>query len=93
MKEDDIKLMKRINEIYLEISVYGYRRITKQLKTNGFKVGQNKVYRLMKLMYISGPSLRLKRRKINLKKDKIKIYPYLLNDIDINRANQVWSRY
>ena len=43
----------------------------------------------MKLMNIAG--LRPKRRKINLKKDNIKIYPYLLNDIDINRPNQVWS--
>ncbi len=43
----------------------------------------------MKLMNIAG--LRPKKRKISLKKDEIKIYPYLLNDIDINRANQVWS--
>ncbi|WP_457561170.1 transposase [Caminibacter sp.] len=29
-KENDIKLMKRVDEIYTEISVYGYRRIHKQ---------------------------------------------------------------
>jgi len=29
MKEEDIKIMKRIDEIYSEISIYGYRRIYK----------------------------------------------------------------
>ena len=89
MREDDIKLMRRINEIYSEIFVYGYRRIHKQLKAEGFKVGHNKVHRLMRLMNITG--LRPKKRKISLKKDDIKIYPYLLKDIDINKPNQVWS--
>ena len=88
-KEHDIKLMRRIDEIYSEISVYGYRRIHKQLKAEGFKVGHNKVHRLMRLMNIAG--LRPKKRKISLKKDNINIYPYLLNDMDINRPNQVWS--
>jgi putative transposase len=88
MKEDDIKLMRRIDEIYSEISVYGYRRIHKQLKAEGFKVGHNKVHRLMRLMNIAG--LRPKRKRVNFKKEN-EVYPYLLKDMDINRPNQVWS--
>jgi len=51
MKEEDIKIMKRIDEIYSEISIYGYRRIHKQLKEEGFKIGHNKVHRLMNKMH------------------------------------------
>ena len=88
MKEEDIKIMRRIDEIYSEISIYGYRRIHKQLKEEDFKIGHNKVHRLMKLMNIKG--LRPKRRKVNLNKEN-EIYPYLLKDLNINKPNQVWS--
>ncbi len=54
MKEHDIKLMRRIDEIYSEISVYGYRRIHQQLKAEGFKIGHNKVHKLMRLINIAG---------------------------------------
>ncbi len=45
----------------------------------------------MRLMNIAG--LRAKKRKISLKKNNINVYPYLLNDMDINRPNLVWIRW
>jgi len=53
IKEEDIKIMNRIDAIYTEISsTYGYRFMHKQLIQEGYAVGVNKVNRLMNQMGI-----------------------------------------
>ncbi len=39
-KEQDIKIMHKIDEIYTDASFYGYRRIHMQLKEYGFNIGE-----------------------------------------------------
>ncbi len=47
----DVKVMRRIDEIYTNISsTYGYRFMHKQLLQEGFAIGVNKVNRLMNQM-------------------------------------------
>ncbi len=90
IKDEDIKIMNRIDEIYTEISsTYGYRFMHKQLVQEGYAVGVNKVNRLMNQMGIQAIFPK-KRRLISLKHQQHKIYPYLLREIEIQRANQVW---
>jgi len=89
ISKDDKKIMQKIEEIYAGISTYGYRRIHKKLKEEGYKIGHNKVHKLMKIMGLEG--IRPKRKIKNLKKELNKIYPYLLKDIKITKPNQVWS--
>ena len=91
MGSDDVKAMKRIDEIYTDISsTYGYRFMHKQLLQDGFAIGVNKVNRLMNEMGIQAIFPR-KRRLTSIKNKQHKIYPYLLRDIEFIKENQVWS--
>jgi len=91
IKEYDIKVMKRLDEIYTDISsTYGYRFMHQQLLQDGFAIGVNKVNKLMNKMGIQAIFPR-KRRLTSVKNQQHKIYPYLLRDVEITNANQVWS--
>jgi len=91
IQEYDIKVMKRLDEIYTDISsTYGYRFMHKQLLQDGFTIGLNKVNRLMNQMGIQAIFPR-KRRLTSVKNQQHKIYPYLLRDVEITNVNQVWS--
>ena len=90
IKDEDIKIMNRIDEIYTEISsTYGYRFMHQQLIQEGYAVGVNKVNRLMNQMGIQAIFPK-KKRFSGVKHQQHKIYPYLLGNIDIQKANQVW---
>jgi len=96
--ERDLRLMKRIDEIYTEISCfYGYRRIHAQLQSEGFQIGKNRVHRFMHLMGIEGQHPK-RKKNTSVKAKEHKIYPYLLEQlsnkegqIQTTHANQVWS--
>jgi putative transposase len=38
--EEDLRIMRRIDELHLEHPFYGARRLAKQLKREGFEVGR-----------------------------------------------------
>ena len=86
--EKNIRLMRRIDEIYTKHSYYGARKITRQLKREKMKVNHKRVERLMGIMGIQAiyPKKNLSKNGKNHAK-----YPYLLNKIDINRPNLVWG--
>lgn len=87
----DLKIMRRIDEIYTDISsTYGYRFMHRQLLEDGFAIGVNKVNRLMNVMGIQ--AIFPKKRKLtSIKNHEHKIYPYLLKELEITGSNQVWS--
>jgi putative transposase len=87
----DLKVMSRIDEIYTDISsTYGYRFMHQQLLEDGYRIGVNKVNRLMNVMGIQ--AIFPKKRKLtSIKNHEHRVYPYLLRDLEINRPNQVWS--
>jgi len=91
VSEYDLKLMNRIDEIYTDISsTYGYRFMHQQLLEDGYRVGVNKVNRLMNMMGIQ--AIFPKKRKLtSIKNHEHKIYTYLLRDLEIDKPNQVWS--
>lgn len=87
-KDENIELMREIDRIYMERPYFGSRRMVVVLRKKGYKVGRKRVRRLMRLMGIKvlypRPKNTSKRRRDH------KIYPYLLKDLEIKRANQVW---
>lgn len=89
-KEQDIKIMHKIDEIYTDASFYGYRRIHMQLKEYGFNIGVNRVLKYMNILGIQAIFPR-KKRLTSIKNHQHKIYPYLLKNIEITKPNQVWS--
>ncbi len=69
--------------------VYGYRRITQQLRREGWHVNHKRVYRLMQEMGLQAHLKRSKRRTTD-SQHAFRRYPNLLQDVIIERPDQVW---
>ena len=80
--------MNEIRDVWSRIPFYGYRRITKELKYLGYAVNRKRVQRLMQYMGIQAV---YPKPRLSLGNKQHKIYPYLLRDLIISRANQVWG--
>ena len=88
VSELDIKLMRLIDEIHLELPFYGSRRIKYELRKKGYKIGRGHVGALMRKMGIVALYKKPRTSKPN---PAHKIYPYLLTGLDITAANHVWA--
>jgi putative transposase len=85
--DNDLDLMRRIDELFLRWPFLGSRRMVALLAAEGIQVNRKRVRRLMRLMGIVplGPKPRTSKPGAGHK-----IYPYLLRDLVIDRPNQVW---
>lgn len=88
VSEEDLVLMRLIDEIHLELPFYGSRRIRDELEDRGHRVNRKRVQRLMRQM---GLAALYPKRRTSAPGRGHKIYPYLLGGIDIERPNQVWA--
>ena len=88
LSAEDLKLMRRIDELHLEHPFYGARRLSKQLQREGIEVGRLHVTSLMRRM---GIEALYRRPRTSIPARDAFIYPYLLAGLAIERANQVWS--
>ena len=86
--EENLGLMRLLDEQYTRAPFYGSRRMTKWLATRGLEVNRKRVSRLMVVMGIEAvyPKPRLSQPG-----EGHKIFPYLLRGIEVVSVNQVWS--
>jgi putative transposase len=84
----DLALMRRIDELHLELPFAGSRMLRDLLVSDGSKVGRRHVTTLMRKMGIEAV---YRRPRTTLPAPGHKIYPYLLRDLTIDRPNQVWA--
>jgi len=87
VSQEEVELMRLIDEEYMRHPFYGSRKIRIYLKRQGYNVNRKRVQRLMRRMGIQ--SLAPKPNTSSPRKDH-KIYPYLLKGMNINRPNMVW---
>jgi putative transposase len=87
VSEDDLRLMRRIDEVYLATPFYGARRMVAVLRREGWTVNRKRVRRLMRVMRIE--AIYQKPNTSRRHPDHI-VYPYLLRGLAIDRPNQVW---
>jgi len=85
---DDLALMKLIDRIHTDQPFLGSRRIVDALADHGQLVNRKRVSRLMRLMGIQAIHPGPKTTQPN---PQHKIYPYLLRNLNIDQANQVWA--
>jgi len=84
----DLKLMRRLDELHLEVPCAGSRMLRDLLRLEGIKVGRRRVRRLMNLMGIQA----IYRKPNTSKKHPAHpVYPYLLRELEITRPNHVWA--
>lgn len=84
---ENLALMRRIDEQFLETPWYGSRQMARWLHRNGHLVGRHRVRRLMRKMGLS-PIYQAPRT--SQPHPQHRIYPYLLRDLTIERPNHVW---
>ncbi len=86
--EADLWLMRRIDELHLNYPFAGSRMLRDLLRQQGLEVGRRHVKTLMRRMGIETIY-----RKPNTSKPAPghRIYPYLLRNLAITRANQTWA--
>lgn len=88
VSEDDLRLMRRVEELHMDFPFAGSRMMKGLLRQEGFTAGRLHVATLMKQMGIEALY-----RKPNTSKPAPghKIYPYLLRKLAVTRPNQVWA--
>jgi transposase InsO family protein len=84
-----VRLRDRIEELCLEFSRYGYRRVTAQLRREDFLVNHKRVQRIMAEECLR---CQVKRRFIRTTDSQHGFgrFPNLLRGLEITRLNQVW---
>jgi len=86
--DDDLGLMRRIDELFTAWPFLGSRRMAAMLRADGWPINRKRVQRLMRRMGIAalGPKPRTTKPAAGHK-----IFPYLLRNMAIDRPNQVWA--
>src|ERR1700681_2919852 len=88
VSERDLGLMRRLDELHLEAPFYGARKLAAALRREGHEVGRRHVTTLMRRM---GIEALYRRPRTSIPARGATIYPYLLENLLIERPNQVWS--
>lgn len=81
-------LINELHGVYSELPFYGYKKQTLELKTRGFVIGKEKVRNYKNFF---GLNTLYPKARTTIPNKKHKKYPYLLNNVVIDRPNQVWA--
>ena len=84
------KLMRIIDEQYVETPFYGIEKMTRWLRRKQHCVNPKRIRRLMRQMGLEAVYPR-RKRGLSMPNKQHKIYPYLLDDVKVTRRDQVWS--
>ncbi len=84
--EENLLLLRLLDEQYLTTPFYGVRKLTKWLEQQGYNINKKRVKRLMNLV---GWQTIYCKPSTSWKNKKHPVYPYLLKDLKIERSNQV----
>jgi putative transposase len=85
--EEELTLLRLLDQQYLETPFYGSRRMTISLRQQGYAVNRKRVQRLMRQLGIEAlyPKPRLSKPH-----PEHQVYPYLLRNLAVTQPNQVW---
>jgi putative transposase len=86
--EENLLLMRLLDEQYTRTPFYGSRKMTEWLVKQGHAVNRKRVSRLMELLGIEAV---YPKPKLSRPGEGHRIYPYLLSGKTVERVNQVWS--
>ena len=87
VSDDDLVVMRQLDEQYLVTPFYGARRMAAVLRRDGLVANRKRIRRLMRVMGIEAI---YQKPNTSRRHPAHKVYPYLLRDMAIERPNQVW---
>ena len=85
---ENLALMRLIDEQYTKCPFYGSRRIAAWLRSEGHAVNRKRVQRLLRLM---GLEALYPKPNLSAPDRSHRVYPYLLRGVSVERVDQVWS--
>ena len=80
---ETLLLMRQIDELHMGCPFYGSRRLAVTLQVNR--------KRMQRLMSIMGIEALYPKRNLSRRDPDHEVHPYLLRDVTVDRADQVWS--
>lgn len=86
---DERALREAIEAVLGEFPTYGYRRVTHQLRRQGWSVNHKRVARVMRVMGVLQPVQRRRCRTTN-SEHPYRRDPNLVQDLQVVRPGQVW---
>jgi putative transposase len=86
--EEDLRIMRLMDELHLEDPCRGTRRLVDELLEKGVQIGRDKVRRLMQAMRIKAVYCVPRTTVADATKYK---FPYLMRDLPITKRNQAWA--
>lgn len=87
-REENLLLMRLLDEQYTRTPFYGIRKMTAWLGSQGYEVNHKRVARLLRQM---GVSAIYPKPRLSQPGEQTTRYSYLLRGLSIDRVNQVWS--
>jgi putative transposase len=84
----DLAVMRRIDELHLELPFLGSRMLRDLLRGEGVAIGREHVRTLMRRMGITAI---YQRPKTTERHPNHPVFPYLLRTLTVTRPNQVWA--
>jgi len=85
---EELSLMRRMDELHIAHPFFGSRMMTQTIKGQGHKVNRKHVQRLMRVMGLESTAPKPSTSK---PAPEHVVYPYLLRNLKVSRANQVWA--
>lgn len=86
--DEELRLMRRIDELHLKLPFYGSRKMTVVLKAEGHPVNRKRIQRLMRIMDLEALAPKPRTSRPGHERPA---FPYLLRGLTIERPNQVWA--
>jgi len=87
---DDSALKAAIEGVVADWPTYGYRRVTAQLRRDGWRANRKRICRLMREMSLQATKKRRKRRTTD-SRHGFPRYPNLVQDLKILYPDQIWA--
>ena len=84
---ENLALMRRMDELHMDYPFYGSRQMMRHLRREGVTAGRHRIRRLMTVMEMEAT---YRRPRTSVANSEHRIFPYLLRDLEISRADHVW---
>lgn len=85
--DEELTLLRLIDQQYLETPFYGSRKMTLFLREQGYRINRKRTQRLMRQL---GVEAIYPKPKLSQPHPEHRVYPYLLRNLTVSAANQVW---
>ena len=85
--QENLRLMRVMDELYLNCPWYGSRQMARALRRMGHPAGRKRVRRVMRVMGLRSVA---PRPNTSRRAPGRRVYPYLLRDLAVRRPDQAW---